>query len=275
MKSATGHHPEIDWAMGASLLIRREPFERVGGFDERFFLYWEDADLCRRLDELGWNTVYFPDAEVVHAGGRSSVHAYRESLAAFHTSATRTTRFTSSLATASGSGLPKARWRPAGTGERSSSDPGEVTGAARPLVGTHGFYTASVRSAARSQVSSLARRSREPTSEVSVPEQHRFSHQPRPGTGPGCNQLGGTGYDLGQRAAVGGHDRCPCTSPDDRKAKPFVERWIREDRCPLIPFRQVGIRGRADIVDYIGAMTGVARCAMARVRQDRVPPAPV
>jgi GT2 family glycosyltransferase len=77
----------VDWVSGACMLVRRDAFDQAGGMDERFFLYWEDADLCKRLDELGWSTIYFPDAEVVHAGGRSSVHAYRESLAAFHTSA--------------------------------------------------------------------------------------------------------------------------------------------------------------------------------------------
>ena len=77
----------VDWVSGACMLVRRDAFDQAGGMDERFFLYWEDADLCKRLDELGWSTIYFPDAEVVHAGGRSSVHAYRESLAAFHVSA--------------------------------------------------------------------------------------------------------------------------------------------------------------------------------------------
>ena len=77
----------VDWVSGACMLVRRDAFDQAGGMDERFFLYWEDADLCKRLDELGWSTIYFPDAEVVHAGGRSSVHAYRESLAAFHASA--------------------------------------------------------------------------------------------------------------------------------------------------------------------------------------------
>ena len=55
--------------------------------DERFFLYWEDADLCKRLASRGGRTVYFPGATIQHAGGRSSIHAYRESLAAFHASA--------------------------------------------------------------------------------------------------------------------------------------------------------------------------------------------
>jgi GT2 family glycosyltransferase len=78
---------DVDWVSGACMLIRREAFERVGGMDEQFFLYWEDADLCRRLGQTGWRTTYFPASTIVHAGGRSSIHAYRESLAAFHASA--------------------------------------------------------------------------------------------------------------------------------------------------------------------------------------------
>ena len=77
----------VDWVSGACMLVRRDAFDQAGGMDERFFLYWEDADFCKRLGELGWHTIYLPEAEVVHAGGRSSVHAYRESLAAFHASA--------------------------------------------------------------------------------------------------------------------------------------------------------------------------------------------
>ncbi len=78
---------DVDWVSGACMLVRRAAFDQVKGMDERFFLYWEDADLCRRLEQEGWRTVYFPGATVVHAGGRSSIHAYRESLAAFHESA--------------------------------------------------------------------------------------------------------------------------------------------------------------------------------------------
>jgi GT2 family glycosyltransferase len=78
---------EVDWVSGACMLVRRDAFEKAGGMDERFFLYWEDADLCKRLKALGWRTVYYPGAGILHAGGRSSIHAYRESLAAFHASA--------------------------------------------------------------------------------------------------------------------------------------------------------------------------------------------
>jgi GT2 family glycosyltransferase len=86
-RSETSETREVDWVSGACMLVRRSAFEQVGGMDEQFFLYWEDADLCKRLAGHGWRTVYFPGATVEHAGGASSIHVYRESLAAFHTSA--------------------------------------------------------------------------------------------------------------------------------------------------------------------------------------------
>jgi GT2 family glycosyltransferase len=78
---------EVDWVSGACVMVRRRAFEEVGGMDERFFLYWEDADLCFRLKRAGWATVYHPGAQVTHLTGRSSVRARRESLTAFHRSA--------------------------------------------------------------------------------------------------------------------------------------------------------------------------------------------
>ena len=77
----------VDWVSGACMLVRRTAFDQAGGMDERFFLYWEDADFCKRLGQHGWRILYFPAVTVTHLGGRSSIHAYRESLAAFHTSA--------------------------------------------------------------------------------------------------------------------------------------------------------------------------------------------
>jgi GT2 family glycosyltransferase/glycogen synthase len=62
----------VDWVSGACMVVRREAIDQVGGFDERFFLYWEDTDLCRRVKDAGWDIVYLPTAVVKHIGARSS-----------------------------------------------------------------------------------------------------------------------------------------------------------------------------------------------------------
>jgi GT2 family glycosyltransferase len=80
---------QVDWVSGACMMIRREAFVGVGGMDEQFFLYWEDADLCRRLKDAGWATFYNPAMSVTHLTGRSSRHARAASLIAFHESAYR------------------------------------------------------------------------------------------------------------------------------------------------------------------------------------------
>ena len=80
---------EVDWVSGACMCVRRDAFEAVGGLDEGFFLYWEDADFCRRLKHAGWRTMFVPTAGVTHVGGRSSRHAQDASLEAFHDSAFR------------------------------------------------------------------------------------------------------------------------------------------------------------------------------------------
>jgi hypothetical protein len=80
---------DVDWVSGACMMIRREAFEAVAGFDERFFLYWEDADFCFRLKRAGWSVVYHPGERVTHLTGRSSARAHRQSLVAFHRSAYR------------------------------------------------------------------------------------------------------------------------------------------------------------------------------------------
>jgi GT2 family glycosyltransferase len=80
---------DVDWVSGACMLVRRDAFNAVGGMDEGFFLYWEDADFCRRLKHAGWRTMYVPAAGATHVGGRSSRHAADASLEAFHKSALR------------------------------------------------------------------------------------------------------------------------------------------------------------------------------------------
>jgi GT2 family glycosyltransferase len=80
---------EVDWISGACMLLRRDAFLLVGGFDDRFFLYWEDADLCRRQRNAGFSVRYQPAARVVHLGGRSSSTASALAIRAFHRSAYR------------------------------------------------------------------------------------------------------------------------------------------------------------------------------------------
>jgi GT2 family glycosyltransferase len=79
----------VDWVSGACLLIRRDALTSVGGFDEGYFLYWEDADLCRRLRNAGWHVRYVPGAAVTHQVGRSSQTARALSVREFHRSAYR------------------------------------------------------------------------------------------------------------------------------------------------------------------------------------------
>ena len=62
----------VDWVSGACMLIRRQTTEEIGPIDERFFMYFEDADLCRRTREAGWLVCYLPQVEVLHHTGASS-----------------------------------------------------------------------------------------------------------------------------------------------------------------------------------------------------------
>jgi GT2 family glycosyltransferase len=79
----------VDWVSGACFLARRAALDEVGGFDEGYFLYWEDADLCRRLRARGWEIRYVAGATAVHRVGHSSRTARAASVRAFHASAYR------------------------------------------------------------------------------------------------------------------------------------------------------------------------------------------
>jgi GT2 family glycosyltransferase len=65
----------VDWVTGAAILLRTTALEDVGGFDEGFFMYSEELDLCRRLRDAGWEVRYHPAAVVIHHEGRSSEQA--------------------------------------------------------------------------------------------------------------------------------------------------------------------------------------------------------
>jgi hypothetical protein len=66
---------EVDWILGACLLVRRETVESVGLLDERFFLYFEDVDWCYRMKQKGWKVFYHPESIVIHSYARGSAQS--------------------------------------------------------------------------------------------------------------------------------------------------------------------------------------------------------
>ena len=66
------HARTAGWLSGSCLLVRRKAFEQIGGFDERYFMYFEDVDLGARMQQAGWENCYVPDAVVTHIGGHAT-----------------------------------------------------------------------------------------------------------------------------------------------------------------------------------------------------------
>jgi len=96
-------HPRpVDWILGAALAIRREAFDAVGGFDETYFLYQEEVDLCFRLLAAGWETHYAPVATVLHVGGASTSQRAAETYGHFVRSTRRFARLRLSRSRAAG-----------------------------------------------------------------------------------------------------------------------------------------------------------------------------
>ncbi len=62
---------ETDWVSGAALFIRKDLFEKLAGFDENFFMYFEDIDLCKRARKLSSKISVFPEFKIMHFGGES------------------------------------------------------------------------------------------------------------------------------------------------------------------------------------------------------------
>ena len=90
----------VDWVSGACFLVRREAWDAVGGFDEAYFMYVEDVDLCWRTRQAGWDVVFEPAARVVHAQGVSSDLAPYRMIVEHHRSILRFYRRTSTGAAA-------------------------------------------------------------------------------------------------------------------------------------------------------------------------------
>ena len=79
----------VDWLSGSCLLLRREAFDAVGGFDESYFMFFEDTALGEQLASAGWQSVFVPDAEVVHDQGASWRNKPENMIRAHHRSAAR------------------------------------------------------------------------------------------------------------------------------------------------------------------------------------------
>jgi len=82
----------VDWVVGACMLVRRAVLEQIGGFDEGFFMYSEELDLCRRAVDAGWQVVYLPAAVVTHYEGKSSEQVVAARHIHFHSSRVRYVR---------------------------------------------------------------------------------------------------------------------------------------------------------------------------------------
>ena len=80
---------DAGWLSGACLLVRRDAFERLGGFDPGYFMYFEDVDLGYRIGKAGYRSVYAPSAVAVHSGAHSTTTESGRMIAAHHQSARR------------------------------------------------------------------------------------------------------------------------------------------------------------------------------------------
>jgi N-acetylglucosaminyl-diphospho-decaprenol L-rhamnosyltransferase len=80
---------DAGWLSGSCLLVRRSAFDEIGGFDEGYFMYFEDVDLGFRLGRSGYRNVYEPAAKVVHVGAHSTSSESARMVAAHHASARR------------------------------------------------------------------------------------------------------------------------------------------------------------------------------------------
>lgn len=89
-KQLKGAHPfVVDWVSGACMMVRRDVLGNVGPLDEHFFMYWEDADWCRRIGAAGYAVYCVPGAQVIHYEGQSSAGRPSRLIWTFHRSVYR------------------------------------------------------------------------------------------------------------------------------------------------------------------------------------------
>ncbi|MGB9706638.1 MAG: glycosyltransferase family 2 protein, partial [Microgenomates group bacterium] len=68
---------EVDWVMGAAMMIRPKVIEKAGWMDEGIFMYMDEVEWCWRIKKAGWRVVFYPGAEIIHFGGGSSPEGRR------------------------------------------------------------------------------------------------------------------------------------------------------------------------------------------------------
>ena len=61
---------KVDWVSGAAVVVKNEVFKKIGGFDENFFMYFEDQDLCLRIKNFSYPVYFLPNAKIIHLGGK-------------------------------------------------------------------------------------------------------------------------------------------------------------------------------------------------------------
>lgn len=83
---------EVDFVIGAAMLVRRSVVEQVGVFDELFFMYSEETDWQMRIKNAGWKIIFCPDAVITHLGGQSSEDAKDRQFSEFQTSSAKLIR---------------------------------------------------------------------------------------------------------------------------------------------------------------------------------------
>ncbi len=73
-----------EWLNGACILFNSKALSDVGYLDENFFIFYEDADICKRLSDGGWRVYYYPDAKIIHYYGKSQKGKISQELIALH-----------------------------------------------------------------------------------------------------------------------------------------------------------------------------------------------
>ena len=79
----------VDWVQGSALMARREVYDQIGGLDEKYRMYWEELDWCKRAKDQGWEVSYLGPATIIHHGGKSSEQVPTQTHIHFQTSKIR------------------------------------------------------------------------------------------------------------------------------------------------------------------------------------------